>query len=512
MLKIICRLFLGLVVCAGSACVTPTHASSAIDDIGPLPNVVITQIQASGELGAKDEYVVLHNNSGVEVDITYWCFHNKSRIEFACFYPLDGNITEYYLIPPYGDAVIASSNHVQASGRPASDFTLVYEVTNQSSGSIISSSDAISILGEGGMYIDLKHWDNAIPSGKILSRVLLMSGPDIYADTNSDADWVTVNRILPPKSSVKVVLPVDMFPPDEYDPDTEPGSSTNPDDETTNQETDMLPPIITELLANPAGSDTGKEFIELYNPNEHESISLNAFTLKIGIGTIKTYSFPSDISIPPKSYRAFSNQEMGYTLANTAGKVQLVMGSQNIGSAIEYANAKDDDSWALVGNEWVYTKPATPGSANSTLKSSAKNVSKDSSPKPCAMNQFRNPETGKCKLIATSTAPAPCKENQVRNPATNRCRNIAVTASPAPCKEGQERNPETNRCRTIVKMTNVGHGVDVNTKTDTAMSWYYWAAIGAIILLILAYAVWEWREELKNIWQRTREKFAKQPD
>ena len=69
MLKKIWRLFLGLVVCIGSACVTPTHASSA-------ESVVLTHIQAAGTAGAKDEFIALHNNSAVEVEVTNWCVAN----------------------------------------------------------------------------------------------------------------------------------------------------------------------------------------------------------------------------------------------------------------------------------------------------------------------------------------------------------------------------------------------------------------------------------------------------
>jgi len=50
--------------------------------------------------------------------------------------------------------------------------------------------------------------------------------------------------------------------------------------------------------------------------------------------------------------------------------------------------------------------------------------------------------------------PKPCKEDQYRHPETGRCRKISSTKSrkprePKPCKEDQYRHPETGRCRQI---------------------------------------------------------------
>ena len=143
-------------------------------------------------------------------------------------------------------------------------------------------------------------------------------------------------------------------------------------------------------------------------------------------------------------------------------------------------------------------------------------------PTPCAVNQYRNPDTGRCRLIA-SAGPAltPCKDGQYRSEETNRCRNIAADANvlapcdageernaetgrcrkivvavvAAACKEGQERNPDTNRCRTVTKMPAAGYAV-LGAKTENTGSWYALAAIGGIVLLAVGYAIWEWHDEI----------------
>lgn len=78
--------------------------------------------------------------------------------------------------------------------------------------------------------------------------------------------------------------------------------------------------------------------------------------------------------------------------------------------------------------------------------------------KPCKSNQYRNPETGRCKKKESRK---PCKEGEYRHPETGRCRKIRRPTSSRPpreksprtglkpCKEGYARNMETRRCRKI---------------------------------------------------------------
>lgn len=500
MLKKICGLFLGLIVCTGSACVTPTHASSAAQ-------VILVRIQASGTMGAKDELIVLHNNSALEVEVTGWCVSNKSAVFFACFHSVREDIVERYFIPPYGDVTIASEPYVAGSAMPRDSFSWVYEVTNQSSGSIVNGGDTISVIDAAGDAVDTKTWATAIPTSKVLSRIKIMSGPDIYATNNETLDWGVEARMLPPES-----LLITREAPIEIPEDPEDSGDNG---EVAPPNGTPLPPIITEVFPNPAGSDTGGEFIELYNPNE-TTLSLDGFALHIGVNSVKTYAFPSNTIISPLEYATFYNREIDFTLANTTGRVQLFSEEVAVGEPVDYASPKDEYAWALIDDTWQYTKNKTPGATNILDLSEEEILSEEpsdvSTPKPCAVNQYRNPATGRCKLLATATSvPAPCKVGQTRNPETNRCRSIAsATKAPTPCKEGQERNPETNRCRGVTKMSNVGHGVlGVQSKADTVMQWYYWATIILVVGLIVAYGVWEWRHELLAAWKRLKDKFAR---
>lgn len=494
MLKILRVLFLGFIVLAGSACVTPTHASSA----QPL---VITYVQAAGQSGAKEELVVIYNNGPTPIEITNWCLVNKTAA-FLCIVAADedGN-TIRYVVPGYTYATFASREYLTAHGLSDAVVTMSFDVTSQSSGSIVNSADTVSLVDAQGEVISSRSWTTAPATGRGWARVKLMSSPDVYAVGSDTSDWAAVSWLLtPPLSEVERFL----------EPSTQlPETPENPPIE--QPIADPSPILITEILPNASGADMGKEFIELHNSDTLTAHSLDGLRLRVGLENEKWYDFPSGISLSPGEYRIFTDAELGFTLVNTTGGVQLYRGETPLGARIEYSTPKDEASWALVDGVWQYTIPS-PGGTNVALVATMRNLEEVAdAPKPCAPNQFRNPETGRCKLLATSQgAPTPCKEGQERNPETNRCRTIAVASTPAPCKQGQERNPETNRCRNIVKMSSVGYDVKgVQVKAGAQLNWYYWAAIIAVVALIIGYAAWEWRQELLGIWKRLRGAFAK---
>jgi len=501
MLKKIRLLFLGLIVIAGSACVTPTHASSA-------PSVVFSYVQTTGITGAKEELIVIHNNGATDVDVSDWCLINKANVAFACFTreSVEGGAL-HPVLPAYSSAIIAAYDYLAARAVAPEMVSLIYTVTNQTSGSIVSNADVISLLDEEGEAVAVKGWTAAPPAGKAWSRTKLLSAPDIYATGNEVADWTSIAWIdLPAHMLEKRFMAVGESGGDE-DPHTD--LELPPPSNTTESGI-----VITEILANATGSDEGKEYIEFHNTHPTETQSLDGLSVSVGIENPKSYELPAGVTIPPGEYAQLTDDELGFSLGNTNGGVQLHYGEVPLGNRIEYGTPKEDYAWAFIDGVWQYTNALTPGAANLASpprESESSDETTGSAQKLCASNQFRNPETGRCKLIATATkAATPCKEGQERNIETGRCRAIAVTGEPTPCKEGQERNPETNRCRNITKMSSVDYGVKgVQEKAGAQLSWYYWVAIIGIIALILAYAVWEWRAELLATWRRVKGMIAK---
>jgi hypothetical protein len=493
MLKYIRGLVLCLVVLIGVAYVPPTYAASA--------TVVITHIQAGGVGAALEEIVVLYNNSSEAIDVSEWCVKNKGDISFACFIK---HPTKRVYLPAYSYATIGS--HSLATTLGFYDFSIMYEPTNQSSGSIVGGSDTISLIDDRGFVVDSHDWTTSIVGGMVFARQLSPISPLTYQDTNDSSDWKIESFTSIPNSQISLRI---------ADPDVCPnidGSQTEIPEglEVGNDglcQEPLLPLKITEILPNASGSDVGKEFIELYNPNER-AVDLSRYELLVGPHFEHSFRFPAGTSVEGFSYAVFTNALIPFSLLNSSSRVQLLGDGGVVDETPEYQDPDDDMSWALIEGVWQYTNILTPGLENSV---SGLIVNSDSKPessttlKSCNENQYRSTETNRCRNIETATTKVqnPCKDGQYRSEETNRCRNIAsASEAPAPCKEGQERSPETNRCRNIKAMPNVDYEVLGATTSNQKDQVYIWLAIAGIVLLAIAYAVWEWRFELTKIFRK----------
>lgn len=544
MLKKISGLFLGLVVLVGSACVTPTHASSA------LP-VAITYIQPGSSASALSEYVAVYNMSSVSVDITNWCVSNKLGTTFAC---VDVSTTgERQILPAYSSAVFASDKFLLDNSTAVNGLAGRIVFTNQSSGAIVASSDSITLLDADDEVVDHFSWTSAPASGKIFQRIVLASGTGtgvnvgggvnnsaaavLYATTGSAADWQSVKPATYPLNETIITLESspELPPGEPSDPSSDPPSGSSPDlvsnpsgssgDSPSSSNVDApqsiepvaawFDPYITEVLPNPDGADTGNEYIEVYNPNI-TSVSLENYALSVGEPG-KVYPFPAGAVLEAGEYKAFSNTIIKFTLLNSTSVVQLMQGSRVVGPVVRYESPASGMAWALVNSEWVYTAPS-PNTLNELLWSDDVEAEEDGAAsvlKPCAANQYRNPTTNRCRLIASSGASqlVPCKTGQVRDTTTNRCRSVAAAQELTPCKSGQERNPATNRCVTIKKMTDTNYAVEASAeKSKGAIAWYTWLGVVGVIMAVIAYAVWEWRVELSGLVFWMKQKFARRPN
>ena len=302
---------------------------------------------------------------------------------------------------------------------------------------------------------------------------------------------------------------------------------------------DLLPIEITEMLPNAVGVDENNEFIELYNQNDSD-IDLANYVLSVGVSDDQ-FNFPMDSIIYAGRYKTFSDNDINYTLVNTTGKVMLrSVDDQLIDETPIYESPNDGLAWALINHVWQYTNRPTPGSANlASLFESDELVVAESILEPCAANQYRSPETNRCRLIATISVSAlvpckdgqyrsedtnrcrnivsdvivlvPCDEGQERNPATNRCRavtSILGASDLVPCKEGQERNPDTNRCRNVVSVMPLVEYKPEQTNSS-ANNYVLWWSLAAVLFVAIIYGIWEWRNEVVGLFRKIKMKVVR---
>lgn len=282
---------------------------------------------------------------------------------------------------------------------------------------------------------------------------------------------------------------------------------------------------LSEFLPNASGSDSGKEFIEIYNPHD-VSVSLYGYRLMIGKSLESTYELAADdsVTIPAKGFAVFGDDELGFTLLNTTNRIQLIAPGGNIVSEAQYANPDDDQSWALIGGEWQYTNRPTPLEANLVslvfeeevegaaviispcvagkyrhpITNRCRNIESDTTMLvACDADEYRNPETNRCrKIAALSVALSSCASGYERNTETNRCRKVGSSETKlTPCEIGYERNLTTNRCRKAVSVTtpamNTASAVKTSSDSTLTNALIITAGLGAA-----SYGLYEWRSEL----------------
>ena len=120
---------------------------------------------------------------------------------------------------------------------------------------------------------------------------------------------------------------------------------------------------VNEILPNPAGADTGAEWIELYNFGE-EPINLLGWSLDDEDGGSFPYKISESLIIPAKAYRIFSNEQTKLVLNNTADQARLFDASKNLISQIAYEEVFEAQSYAYFETGWQWTKELTPQAEN----------------------------------------------------------------------------------------------------------------------------------------------------
>lgn len=476
---------------AQSVALAPPASAASTD-------VRLTHVSAGISGGATKEFIAIQNMGGEPVDVTWWCIRNKADISFACLEPENSFETVWL---PAGSAATFVSEQL-AETLPDGSFSRVYRTTSASSGSIVGSSESLRLVDDTGATIDTHAWTTPLSSSQMFVR------------DDLDDVWMTVAPVSIPEQGVVShwYVPDACLNIDGEQVEMPDGFVYNDLGECVDGST--IPPLvlptlrITEMLPNAVGSDDDAEFIEIENVGD-EPVNIIELRLVLGVTTLKELVLEGP-PIQSGERRVISNAEFDFSLVNTSGRVQLTTA---LGVLIDesevYESPKDGESWALIEGTWEYTNKPTPGGENesSDVPLVLPKVAAVE-PKPCADNQYRSPETNRCRTIQAAAAPMACQPGYYRSVETNRCRKSAVEPEVKPCDVGQERHPETNRCRTIKKLEPANYAVLAAETESRPDQWFIVWIIVLVAVLILGYAVFEWRNEIgyffKRVWRFAR--------
>jgi len=532
-------LFIGLTLF-----ISRTIPASAVSE-----NIVIMQLQTAGAVTgtSSEEIIVLYNLSPVDVNISGWCMEYSSAsngltfTKLACVEPLDDK-TEIW-VASGGYVSFATSEFILKNPSFVPDTTF--------SAGIAATGGHLRLVNSAKQEIDRVSWGNAVAfagvlpatkhtDGKVLSRdpASLQLDTDLYLVDFSSKSLLNpiisglyeveiLIDLCPNITGIQVDIPAGFLTDDigdcyeDFCPNIDDLQLNMPDgyEKLLGSANCTLIPLedailfITELVANAKSSDTGQEYIELYNPN-NRPISLLGYKIQVGPGFTKEYKLP-DVVITPSSYMIFKDSQTSIVLPNTTGvQLRLVAPDGNkVNETAIYSDAGDDVSWALVEDQWIYTNQITPNAANKPYLEPAviEVLGITSVQAPCPANKYRNPETNRCRNIETAVSQlTPCDEDEYRSTVTNRCRKTTLASSLSACAVGQERNPETNRCR---KTSVLASSVDaIPTVTDVSVEstagQINWLVISMALLGTFAYMAYEWRSELGQKISLVKSRFA----
>jgi hypothetical protein len=516
-------------------------ARAAADTINPFGKVIISEVklggdsysQGTGQPKDPQEFITLFNPSDADIDLGSWVIE-YAKTSFDKTYCSDSSWIAHNSNSSVSQTSLSGTLKAGQISTP-----VVRSLTDNTAGSLhlVDMSDLSNPTIE-----DLLGWGEGAPcfdtspvstpsNGKSIKRYLDCNNRPI--DTNDNSQDFATNQ---PPSPGTIAFP--------YQSTCQQESTVQSDQDTQQSPVACEGVIISEILPNPAGTDTDNEFIEVYNPTA-ASVPLQGCSLQT-TGSSKVFNF-SDTSLQAGEYRTFYSSETGLTLPNAAGGTVWLLSPSTELQAISYENDLDDDvSWALIGGVWQATYELTPSAANIlvALKPCAEGEERNpdtgychsiailttSNLSACPEGQQRNPATNRCRAVTTASAGlTPCKEGQERNPATNRCiSGAAANSSLTPCKPGQERNPETNRCKAIAstasaalkpcpagqqrnpstnrcrKETSGANAALANVKdaaTGSLASSPHWWLAGIAAISATSYGVYEWRQE---VWQFLR--------
>ncbi len=526
--KRLASLLLSLSLILSAALPTPavsaqTHAS------GSGAPIVITELQTGGLTGtpavedSSHEFIELYNQTHVTLDVSGWKvqYLSASGGTTTDLAVLNGTIIGHGFVLLSYDGYLGNGD-------------LAFKV--KTGGDVAASGGHVQLVDPQDTVVDRVGWGTAekaetLPTaapkhGYSLKRLAETEFRFIDTDNNKLDFMAPTTTSTPQGGGYVATIPSPPPLPDSEEPGEE-----------TPEDIEYFPIVLSELLPNPAGSDSdGTEFIELYNPN-NQAVSLEGYKLSIGSGLSTTKTL-DNYSIPARGYLALYSSETKLTLTNTSGKARLTAPDGSMPSETEtYTDAADDMAWALIDDTWQFSNVPTPNAANAASRqvqqvsgvavtiepcdegkyrnpetNRCRSIEAESQLTPCAEGQERNPATNRCRAIASVVGVlAPCQEGQERNPETNRCRKIATDDGLTPCDEGQERNPETNRCRKVTTGTVLGSGNPATTVASTAalpgnLSWWI---TGAAAMGVVGYGAYEWRAEAMNMVGRLRSRFTK---
>ena len=127
---------------------------------------------------------------------------------------------------------------------------------------------------------------------------------------------------------------------------------------------------INEILPNPTGTDTGQEWIELYNYGA-DDVNLRGWKLDDIDGGSTPYEFKEDKIIEAHGYAVFKNDVTKIALNNDTDSARLISSDGVIVDQVDYNKVYEGQSYNYYDNGWQWGDQLTPGAENANSSPTA---------------------------------------------------------------------------------------------------------------------------------------------
>lgn len=354
-------LFLAALVAA--VFILPLNSLSAAEVNHP----VISQVQITAGPGkTTSDFIELYNPNSEPFDLKGYRLVKRTKASQSD--TLVKSFTESIYIPPKGYFLWANSSYL--------DIPIAPDVTT--SATLSDDNGAALRLGSNdtGTLIDSVAWGESV-NGLEETAVYPQNPTALMSlvrvdnlDTNNNSADFSVISSAPRNSSVYTGQPDQQ--PQDYVPqqDIIPVEETekNQDSGGQNLEYNNHDLLITEILPNPFGRDSGSEWVEIYNAGT-KSVDLSDWFFDDegeGVGS-SAYTVPEGTVIAVQSYQYFIIPTGSFALNNTNGDcLRLLSPDELLQRSVCYTETADEGAsyGRNIHGAYEWTDTPTPGAAN----------------------------------------------------------------------------------------------------------------------------------------------------
>jgi len=298
-------------------------------------DVVVNEIAWMGtEVGWRDEWIELYNNTDFEVNIDGWILKSVDgtlEIEFTGTIPAKS----FYLLERTDDNSVLNITADQ-----------IY------AGALSNKGEHLKLFDNQNNLIDQINCSEGWFAGDNETKQTI-ERKDPQLPGNSPENWQTSkNPGGTPKAKNDIL--------EKTEPQSEPTQESKKESELKVYPTGI---VFNEILPSPAGPDKEEEWIEILN---HSSIDVDLSGWKISdtLGVVKTYIFPEGTKIKTGGFLVLWRKETKITLNNDGDKLNLIHPDDKVINSVVYEKAPRGQSFNLTDSTWVWSNTLTPGSEN----------------------------------------------------------------------------------------------------------------------------------------------------